>query len=135
MNPNDKTTSAEQDPLAQPDHVQNANQSHQTSRRRLLKAATVAPIIYTLPSGGALAASSTTCLGDTDNIITSVTKEEETGNLEADGQVFTPAGTDNDNEYHNDGKNYIYDGNETLVAGSCWNSINLSSTKSFDEFI
>ncbi|MCG5517323.1 MULTISPECIES: hypothetical protein [unclassified Ectothiorhodospira] len=175
MNPNDKTTSAEQDPLAQPDHVQNANQSHQTSRRRLLKAATVAPIIYTLPSGGALAATSSSCLNDSDNIITGVTKqteqttitntqcnpgkgnaqanssacnqgtgqnltftstttETETDKLIAGEQVFTSTG--NPNEYHSNGKDYIYEpDSQTLIAGSCWNSINLSTTKTFNGFL
>jgi hypothetical protein len=158
MNRDDKTTPVEQDQAATPmPQARNTGQGHREARRRLLKAATVAPIIYTLPSGAALAASSATCLGNTDNIITSVTKEtqevencdpeglncqfttEETGNLEApDGRVFTPTGhtVDNKDEFHNSGKDYIYyQTDQTLVAGSCWNSINVSTTKSFDGFL
>ncbi|MFP4601546.1 MAG: hypothetical protein ACLFNA_01295 [Halochromatium sp.] len=156
MNHDDKTTPVEQEQLAQPEQARNAHSSHQASRRRLLKAAAVAPVIYTLPNGSALAATSATCLGNNDNIITGVTEEmeeaescdnegncqfinEPTGNLKApDGRVFTSTGNtvDSKEEFHNDGKDYIYyQGDQTLVAGSCWNSINLSSTKSFDGYL
>ncbi|WP_201245170.1 hypothetical protein [Halochromatium salexigens] len=150
MNRDDKTTPVEQDQAATPmPQARNAGQGHQEARRRLLKAATVAPIIYTLPSGAALAASSTTCLGDSENIITGVTEEvncDDDGlNCETvlkapdpDNRVFTPTGNtvDNKDEFHNSGKDYIYyQTDQTLIAGSCWNSINLSSTKFFDGFI
>lgn len=157
MNQDDKTTPVEQDQVATPtSQTRNVNQGHQEARRRLLKAATVAPIIYTLPSGAALAANSATCLGNNENIITGIEKQteevetcdgldncqttiQETGNLEApDDRVFTPTGNtvDSKGEFHNDGKDYIYyETDQTLVAGSCWNSVNLSSTKTFDGYL
>lgn len=96
--------------------------ARQNVRRRLLKAAGVAPVIYTLPSGGALARTSSSCLGDLDNVITEVNKEKkevcnpgnsqgkananvqactnqgletvETGSLKAGNQTYTLTGKD-----------------------------------------
>ncbi|MEA3639838.1 MAG: hypothetical protein VBE63_07825 [Lamprobacter sp.] len=150
MNQDDKTPPVEQEQMLQPTQSRNANPDHQASRRRLLKAAAVAPVIYTLPSGSALAATSTSCLGNEGNIITGVTKEmedvescdnegncttfsQETGRLKVGDQVFTPTG--NPNEFNDGEQYYIKYDQETLVAGSCWNSINLSSTKSFSDFL
>lgn len=68
MNQDDKMMSVEQDQAAYPTQARNAKKDPQQSRRRLLKAAAVAPVIYTLPNGSALAAVST-CLRNEENTI------------------------------------------------------------------
>ena len=97
MHQDDKTTPVEQDRMAQPEQALNANQRHRESRRRLLQAAAVAPVIYTLPNGSAFAAVST-CLRNEENTIdvTGVVNEEcaselGNGNASTSGQTNSNA--------------------------------------------
>ena len=143
MHQDDKTPPVEQDRMAQPDQAQNVNQRHQESRRRLLKAAAVAPVIYTLPSGSALARGSS-CInsndGDNNNIIYGNGEKEydEEDNLLGmylNGEFYEYAGTDkNGNQkYAKEGQIYIYYENN-LWTTSCWSSIHVTSTGSTKAF-
>lgn len=138
MNQDHKTTPVEQDQVATPtSQAQNAGQGHQEARRRLLKAAAVAPVIYTLPSGGALAAGSS-CVDNNDgtNVILGPGEEEfnEHGELigrSINGQFYELS---SGNEYLKDGQIYKFDDVDMFTA-SCWNSVKVvgtASTKAID---
>ncbi|MEA3642972.1 MAG: hypothetical protein VBE63_23965 [Lamprobacter sp.] len=137
-------STAEQDQTTQADQASDAKQKQQNARRRLLKAATVAPVIYTLPNGTALAATSSTCREDS---VVSVSKETETdvdgnqietGNLvSSDGRIFEPSNSGDPNDptvYYNSTKKYVSEGESTLVAESCWSSVNAQTASSTNHF-
>ena len=149
MHQDDKTTPVEQDQMAQPEQALNANQRHQESRRRLLQAAAVAPVIYTLPNGSAFAAVST-CLRNEENTIDVTESQECDQNLDPDCEpvehpplntnqgTFTYAGgsTRTGQPYYGidgDSNTYVYDGQQLWTA-SCWSSIHVASTGSTKAF-
>ncbi|MBK1704665.1 hypothetical protein [Halochromatium glycolicum] len=94
---------------------QEPEMSKRQSRRRLLKAATAVPVIYTLPIGASVAASST-CIDKEDNFkpLTDEQKQDF-----ADGKLSR--GQELDHNY------VVFDGNDK-VKGSCWCSINPTDT-------
>ncbi|MDX9700932.1 MAG: hypothetical protein RBT55_15265 [Rhodocyclaceae bacterium] len=96
-------------------------------RRRLLKTVIGAPAIFTLPSGMALANSSSgACLQDGSSVVNVTDEEaffESMGGSVADGATVTlppAAGFD--------GGDYVYDAsNDRLVSASCWNSVGVGN--------
>ena len=120
MNQDDKTTLVEQEPMAQPEQARNANSSHQVSRRRLLKAAAVAPVIYTLPSGAAMANTSTCAspngVSNGDNVRTLSTEEQNQVNA---GEISEGGSLEGGYEYR---PNNLYSGD--AIKASCWCSLN-----------
>lgn len=131
MNADHKATATEQDQTVLADQAQ---QRHQDARRRLLKAATVAPVIYTLPTGGALAATSSTCREDSVVAVSEQTDEngDPTGNLVGGGKTFTPGG--DSVTFYSGGESYTLEGDNVLVATSCWDSINAQTARSTNNF-
>ena len=100
------------------------------NRRRLLKAAGMAPMIYTLPAGAQTAAGSISCVRKDGNWLEATRSGR---NVESnDGTVsctLPPSGGDGGVCTTDDGNGteYIFEGNNrtgTLTARSCWNSLN-----------
>ena len=98
------------------------------NRRRLLKAAGMAPVIYTLPAGAATAAGSVSCADDEDNVLTvkrsgrNVVSNDETVSCQ-----LPSGGGSGDVCTTDDGTEYIFEGNNQggeITAGSCWTSLN-----------
>lgn len=89
--------------------------SRQQSRRALLRAAAAAPVIYTLPSGAALANTST-CLNKPDNFRELTTEEQD---LVADGSITEGDTLESGFEYR---PNDLYGGD--AIKASCWASLN-----------
>lgn len=85
--------------------------SKRQSRRRLLKAATAVPVIYTLPIGASVAASST-CINKPDNF-EELTGEEKQFINENSLNIGDPIG-----------ENYVIYDNNQKVKESCWSSLN-----------
>ena len=96
-------------------------------RRRLLKAASAAPVIFTLPVGSSVAARSVQCelmdntiTGTPDDFGENLTRGTSVQAINPDTRVSQ--------EYVVE---YIYDdGNYNLVTGSCWTSIDTASAGS-----
>ena len=85
-------------------------------RRRLLKAASAAPVIFTLPVGSSVAAGSVYCADpDMGNTIT-VSGEYNVG------QTVTIENQEYYVEYKRD------DGDYDLITSSCWSSLNPSAS-------
>ena len=93
-------------------------------RRRLLKAASAAPVIFTLPVGSSVAAGSVQC-ELMNNTITGTTEKFGTLNIGDSVQATNPdTGLQQDYVVE-----HIYDnGNYNLVTGSCWSSLNPSAS-------
>ena len=94
------------------------------NRRRLLKAAGMAPVIYTLPAGAATAAGSVSCADDGNNILDVDNVEGETVTA---GNVSCELGNDNKTCTTDEGVEYVFEENNqggTITAGSCWTSLN-----------
>lgn len=107
-----------------PSPMPDAGATLQQKRRRLLKAATMAPAIYTLPVGAATAASSVNCHVD-DQF--EVTRNDE-GDVNLGGETFELTTDEDGQSVLTDGDSvYVYEGDEeggTLTTRSCWNSLN-----------
>jgi hypothetical protein len=131
------------------------NKMNNNKRRALLKAVSVAPVIYTLPNGSAIANTSSTCNSDPNNTVfvsqrvvstqqtcrvntractVSNTQKnnllmtqqaEEYELVDDNGTVYTPT---NDHYTVPSGEIYYFDGNNTMMVGSCWNSITVNGT-------
>lgn len=138
-----KTTETTQEQTAQANRACQNTKSHQDARRRLLKAATIAPVIFTLPNGAALAATSSTCRED--SVVLELTEQVDgdgnaTGNLVGtDEKVYEAINPDDPNAgYYYDTKKFIPEDQNTLVAESCWSSLNpqtVGLTKHFQRIV
>jgi len=111
-------------------------------RRRLLKAASAAPVIFTLPVGSAVAARSVQCDAEgMDNTIGGITIGKDENDLPivttTDGTTYTIT----DGTVTIDGQVYFVDDGTVdidspntatprLVTGSCWGSLVLGSAGS-----
>lgn len=89
--------------------------SQQQSRRALLRAAVAAPVIYTLPSGAALANTST-CESKADNF-RPLTEDELQG--VTDGTITEGSSLGDDFEYWPNNGTYSGD----AIKASCWASL------------
>lgn len=89
-------------------------------RRRIIKAAVSAPVIYTLANGAAAAAASLSCGDDPDNFL-NLTEQELADrfgdSLPMPGDVVS-----------GDDQDYVYLGDGDFVTGSCWTSVNPSTS-------
>ena len=90
-------------------------------RRRLLKAASAAPVIFTLPVGSSVAARSVMCEEHTGNLETVATKDNGTitdvnnnSYTLVDGYVYTRDGTTQE---------YVLTEYNELITKSCWGSM------------
>lgn len=106
-----------------------ANTSTQQTRRRLLKAATMAPVIYTLSTGAATAAGSVFCDDDSKGNVLQVTRSGNSSNLQVVGSPGAKCTLPNDYESGTaicemSGTEYVYDGDDTITTKSCWCSLN-----------
>lgn len=119
-----------------PSVVPDEGATPQQTRRRLLKAATMAPAIYTLPVGSATAARSVMCSDKDGNVVKPVETTDDVKVSKKDGSEICeltgtqPAGTlqDDNIEYCGTDSNdeaYVFDGDTNqLTTGSCWGSLN-----------
>lgn len=123
-----------------PSVVPDEGATPQQTRRRLLKAATMAPAIYTLPVGSATAARSVMCSDKDGNVVEGVDTIGDSGKVGKGGngpQICELTGTqpegitqDVNIEYCGTDSNdeaYVFDGQSTqkkLTTGSCWGSLN-----------
>jgi hypothetical protein len=105
--------------------------SEQTKqRRRILKAAVGAPVIYTLSSGAALAAaSSVSCLDRAGNVIDDQAFFDATGMRLAEVESLQTGSA-----VRIDGHEYVYDNGE-FIAASCWASLDVASTTSSSRIV
>ena len=99
-------------------------------RRRLLKAASAAPVIFTLPVGSSVAARSVMCENHDGNVKTVSTGNDENidnGSLDngsiqdSKGNWYTPHS--DDYVYIHDGQQYVLTNDNQLITRSCWGSM------------
>lgn len=110
------------------------NEEEQTlrSRREKLKMLAAAPLIFTLPSGAALASSSSSCVDDYSNIleIKNVTQEDDVLQGKINGKDYIFSHNQGDYYSSQDGQQYVFiqkPGNTgSLVTLSCWASLHPS---------
>ena len=98
------------------------------NRRRLLKAAGMAPVIYTLPAGAATAAGSVSCADDENNVLHVNRSGRNVDQIDGDVSCELPAGGGDGSTCTTDeGVEYVFEENNqggTITAGSCWTSLN-----------
>lgn len=108
-----------------------AKTDKQHTRRRLLKAATMAPVIYTLPAGAEVAMGSISCADPELGNVLEVTRSGDTIRLSGTtgGQPhceLTGEYVDGGEICRKDEVEWIYEGNNTggrITTGSCWTSL------------
>ena len=106
-------------------------------RRRLLKAASAAPVIFTLPVGSSVAAGSVQCDLKDGNAVSTYTETNEdlttTKKVDIGEQTFTIT-SDTTTIQTSDGQVYFVDDLDglppRLVTESCWNSVFASAASS-----
>lgn len=115
----------------QPRSDQDKTMTTQQARRRLLKTATMAPVIYTLSTGAATAAGSITCTEKPGNLHEHVVRDGDQIRL-ASQDPSSDAFCELQNEFEGvgelcdggiNGQWYHDDDFRTLTTASCWTSL------------